>query len=234
MAENKRDEFDIDAILDEVEQRRSACVEEEFNFSPLNDYSRSKNDRARFKESFFSWVNTLFASIIAAMLILIFVFRMNVVVGESMEPTLYENERLILFQLGYEPQYGDIVAIRADNIPNQLTGEMGELIIKRVIGLEGDVIDIDSATGIVYRNGEALDEPYIAESIDAAHLGNLTYPITVSENCIFVLGDNRNHSLDSRFADNGYTDTFVGCVDEDFVLGKAVLRIWPLDRFGVL
>lgn len=233
MAENKRDDFDIDAILLEVEQKRDASEENEAVFSPLNEYAVN-DGKARFKDSFFSWTDTLFCSIAAAMLVLIFVFRMSVVVGESMEPTLCENDRLILFQLGYEPQYGDIVAIRADNIPNKHTGEMGELIIKRVIGLEGDIIDIDTATGIVYRNGEALDEPYIAEAIDIANMGNIVYPITVDEDCIFVLGDNRNHSLDSRIADNGYTEAFVGCINEDFVLGKAVLRIWPLDRFGVL
>lgn len=233
MTEKRHDEFDIDAILLEVEQRCNASKEPEIVFLPFNEYVFSEN-KVRFKDNFFSWVDTLFCSIAAAMLVLIFLFRMNVVVGESMEPTLYENDRLILFQLGYEPQYGDIVAIRADNIPNQLTGDMGELIIKRVIGLEGDVIDIDEASGTVYRNGEALDEPYIAEAIDAAHLGNVIYPVTVEENCIFVLGDNRNHSLDSRVADNGYTDAFVGCINENFVLGKAVLRIWPPERFGVL
>ena len=238
MAVDKQNEIEIDFILNEVEQRRRLrenIQDDEHAFSPLNEYETPVENNAEKKlNSFFSWAETLFLSVAVAMLVMLFVFRMNVVVGESMEPTLFENDRLILFQLGYQPSYGDIVAIKANNITNQLTGEEGELIIKRIIGLEGDEIDIDSVTGVVYRNGVPLDEPYISEAIDAAHLGNVVYPVTVDENCVFVLGDNRNRSLDSRYADNGYADEYVGCVDVNYILGKAVMRIWPLDRFGVL
>ena len=204
-------------------------------FSPLNEYAVNEKEapEQNVSNSIFSWVETLFASFSAAMLILVFLFRMNVVSGISMEPTLYDGDRLIMLQTG-RPSYGDIVAIKAENIINGRTGRNGEFVVKRVIGLPGDVIDIDGATGSVIRNGEVLDEPYIYESIDAEHMGNVEYPLTIEENCVFVLGDNRNHSLDSRIAVGEKDEGYLGCVNINYILGKAVLRIWPIERFGVI
>lgn len=180
------------------------------------------------------YVQTVLESIVAAFLILTFVLSISMVIGSSMEPTLLENDRVIIMRLFYKPDYGDIIAVWAEGLPNRETGGMGEMIVKRVIGLEGDVIDIDEETGTVYRNGTPLSEDYIKESINRDNLGNAEYPVTVEENSVFVLGDNRNHSTDSRYVENGYTDYYVGCIDLRYIMGKAVFRIYPPDRIGAL
>ena len=156
-------------------------------------------------------------AILVAMLLLVllftFVFRVATVVGGSMEPTLHTQERLILTTHFYEPTFGDIVVI------DRYTQEP---LIKRVIGVAGDTIRIDNVKGIVYRNGEALVENYVSGPTSPKELKG---EIVVPEGHLFVLGDNRNVSKDSRSVEIGFVDT------ED-VVGKAVLRVWPLDRFG--
>ena len=185
-------------------------------------------------KSFYLWAQSILESVIAAFLLLTFLFRINIVVGSSMEPTLREEDRIVVTEALYTPSYGDIVALWANNLFSRQTGDKGEMIVKRVIGLPGDVIDIDPDTGTVYRNGEPLSEEYIAEPIDPDNLGNAEYPLTVADNCVFVLGDNRNHSTDSRYVDDGEAEYFVGCVDMRYITGKAVFRIYPFDRIGVL
>ena len=193
------------------------------------NYSRGVRSR-----SLYLWAQSIIESVMAAFLLLTFLFRINIVVGSSMEPSLHEEDRIVVLQSFYTPSYGDIVALWAKDLFNRQTEEKGEMIVKRVVGLPGDVIDIDTATGIVYRNGQPLDEDYTAEPINADNLGSAEYPLTVDDNCVFVLGDNRNHSTDSRYVDDGETEYFVGCVDMRYIMGKAVFRIYPLDRIGVL
>ena len=185
-------------------------------------------------KSLYLWVQSVLESVMAAFLLLIFLFRVNIVVGSSMQPTLHEADRIVVAEAFYTPSYGDIVALWADDLFNRQTGKKGEMIVKRVIGLPGDVIDIDPYTGTVYRNGQPLQESYTAEPINSANLGNARYPLTVDDNCVFVLGDNRNHSTDSRYVNDGETEYFVGCVDMRCIMGKAVFRIYPLSRIGVL
>ena len=185
-------------------------------------------------KSLYLWAQSVLESVMAAFLLLTFVFRVNIVVGSSMQPTLHEEDRIVVVEAFYTPSYGDIVALWANDLFNRQTGEKGEMIVKRVIGLPGDVIDIDPDTGIVCRNGQPLHESYTAEPINAANLGNAQYPLTVDDNCVFVLGDNRNHSTDSRYVNDGIAEYYVGCVDMRYIMGKAVFRIYPLDRIGVL
>ena len=185
-------------------------------------------------KNLYLWVQSILESIIAAFLLLTFVLRINIVVGSSMEPTLHEADRIVVVEAFYTPAYGDIVALWADDLFNRRTGEKGEMIVKRVIGLPGDIIDIDPRTGTVYRNGEPLQEDYTAEPINADNLGNANYPLVVEGNCVFVLGDNRNRSTDSRYVEDGKTEYYVGCVDMRYIMGKAVFRIYPFDGIGVL
>lgn len=182
----------------------------------------------------YSYVQMMLESVLAAFLVLTFVFSISLVVGSSMEPTLEDSDRVIISRLFWKPEFGDIVACWAEGLPNKETGEQGELIVKRVIGLAGDIIDIDRKTGTVYRNGEPLREDYIKSPINSANLGNAEYPLKVDENCVFVLGDNRNHSTDSRYVNDGQSDYYVGCIDVRLIVGKAVYRIYPFDRMGVL
>lgn len=115
-----------------------------------------------------------------------------------------------------KPDYDDIVVVDGYT-------EYGRPLVKRVIGKGGDTIDIDFTAGIVYRNGEALDEPYTAEPTYLYE--SVDFPITVPDGCLFLMGDNRNNSTDSR-------DTRVGCVDERDIMGAAVLRVLPFGKIG--
>lgn len=175
------------------------------------------------------WVGSLVYAILAVILLNIFVFRSITVDGASMNNTLMDKDRVIATNFFYTPQRGDIVVVQADAILNT-NGTFGEPIIKRVIGVEGDVIRFDFDNGIVYRNGEALSEDYIKELtyynrwLDA--VSGVDY--VVPEGCVYVMGDNRNNSKDSRAHDE------VGMVDVDLIMGKAFLRIYPLDKFGLL
>lgn len=195
---------------------------------------KEKQEKRSLGAELYGWLETVIQSVAAALLLVVFVANISMVSGSSMEPTLKENDRLLVLQGFYQPRYGDIVALWADNLFNGETGKQGELIVKRIIGLPGDEIDINAVSGVVYRNGEPLREDYIRETINPDCLGNIHYPVRVEENCVFVLGDNRNHSTDSRYGKNDNTPYYVGNVDMRYIVGKAVYRIYPLDRIGVL
>jgi len=101
----------------------------------------------------------------------------------------------------------------------------GKPLVKRVIAKGGDTVDIDVEQGLVYVNGEALDEPYVPEG--TLSTGNVEFPLTVPEGTLFLMGDNRQHSTDSRSSD-------VGFIDERDILGKVVLRIYPFNKIGLI
>lgn len=169
------------------------------------------------KDSFLEIVYDYVAAILTAMVLLVSVFticfRVAGVDGGSMETTLHHNDRILLFSHFYKPDYGDIVVINRYN---------DEPLIKRVIAVEGDTIRIDPATGMIYRNGMLLKETYTTQTT-APH--DLSGTVTVPEGKLFVLGDNRAVSLDSR-------SESIGMIRKDDVVGKAVFRVWPLSRFG--
>ena len=137
-------------------------------------------------------------------------FCLSIVSGTSMEPTLQDRDLVVLQRVARRTDYGDIVACK---------DRRGELLIKRVIGLEGDVIQIDGPNGVVYRNGQPLDEPYIVA--DSYYTGDEDGPVTVEEGCVFVLGDNRPSSADSRCAS-------VGQIREKDIKGELLFRLGNL------
>ena len=141
----------------------------------------------------------------------------------SMEPTLYENNYLFVNKLAYitkdHPEYEDIVVFESDI--DRDDGKGKKLLIKRVIGVEGDNISI--ADGVVYRNGHPVEDAYTLEGYTSGQISDLTVP----ENEVFVMGDNRSISLDSRNAS-------VGTVSEEAILGKAFIRLYPFNEFGLL
>lgn len=179
------------------------------------------------------WAGSLVYAVLAMIVLNLFVFRSITVDGESMNNTLQDQDRVISTNFFYTPSRGDIVVIQADKIVNQVTGKYGEPIIKRVIALAGDTIKFDFDNGEVYlkKAGESefelLDEDYIAaptlNSLDR-HTGE---EHIVPEGCVFVMGDNRNRSLDSR-------SNLVGDVDTDLIMGKAFVRLFPIDQFTLL
>lgn len=182
------------------------------------DSAKSQKGRSRRNKEFLEWLDALVLSILVLALLFTFVVRPARVDGSSMLPSFLDGERVLAWQLGYTPQRGDVVVIDA-YIPH------GKTLIKRVIGVAGDTIDIDFHSGVVTRNGEVLHEPYIAEP--TLLYESVDFPVTVPEGCIFVMGDNRNNSKDSRDAD-------IGFVDARDVLGKVVFRLSPLNRIGVI
>lgn len=155
---------------------------------------------------------------VVMLLIFTFLIRPATVDGESMLPTLENAERLMISRFLYEPEQGDIVVLcgEADK-------EDGKNLIKRIIATEGQTVDIDFEAGEVYVNGQELSEPYILED---THLEEGTeFPLTVPEGEVFVMGDNRNYSRDSR-------SPSVGTVKEEYIVGKVLFRFFPLNRFG--
>lgn len=178
---------------------------------------RTQKRRKRNK-SVLEYLDAVLTAIVVIALSYTFVVRVVRVDGRSMNPTLLDGERLLATGLFYTPDRGDIVVIDA-YIPHGLP------LIKRVIGVAGDTIDIDFSEGLVYRNGELLDEPYIAEP--TLTFEGMTFPLTVPEGTVFVMGDNRNHSSDSRNPE-------IGCIDVRDVLGRAFWCVAPLNRMGAV
>lgn len=169
------------------------------------------------KREVYDWVEAGLTAVLCVILLFTFVGRTIGVDGSSMVPTLHDQDRLICSRLFYKAEYGDIVVVTKPNSRN-------EPLIKRVIATGGQTVDIDFDAGIVYVDGEALDEPYIAEPTHISF--ELSFPRTVPEGHVFIMGDNRNASWDSRAAE-------VGMVDERYILGKVVYRVLPLDSIGV-
>lgn len=161
----------------------------------------------------YEWVQALVCSVLAVVLLFTFVIRLIGVDGHSMVPTLQDGDRLlVLSSLLYDDYaYGDIVVLRKSEF-------LEEPIVKRVIATEGQTVDIDFESGSVYVDGTLLDEPYVNELTFLQE--GTEFPLTVPEGCIFVMGDNRNHSSDSR-------DARLGTVDTRYVIGKAVFLAFP-------
>lgn len=166
--------------------------------------AKQPKSRSEKNENMLEWFDSIVCAVVAIALIFTFGLRLVRVSGESMVPTLKNDEKILISSLPYAPEYGDIVVI------DQYTAH-GEPLVKRVIGQAGDTIDIDFTAGVVYRNGEALSEPYTAEPTWLQE--SVQFPVTVPEGEIFVMGDNRNHSMDSR-------DQEIGCIDIRDVMGE--------------
>ena len=162
----------------------------------------------------YEWVQSLVGSVLVVVAIFTFVIRMMGVDGHSMLNTLQHGDRLLVVNsmLYHDYKYGDIVILRKNGVFDDAP------IGKRVIAGEGQTVDIDFAEGIVYVDGEALEEDYIREPTYTAE--GTEFPLTVPEGSIFVMGDNRNGSSDSR-------DYRLGTVDTRYVIGKAAFLIFP-------
>ena len=171
----------------------------------------------RFVAHCYEWLEALISSLIVVVLLFTLLFRIVNVSGPSMLPTLQSNDRVLLTSYFYQPKQGDVVVITH-------TAKLQEPIIKRVIALENQTVDIDFETGTVYVDGQALDESAYIENGITTQPSDYTYPLTVPPGHLFVLGDNRAVSNDSR-------SSAVGMIDERYVLGKAEFVVFPFSRF---
>ncbi len=170
------------------------------------------------KGNAYDWIESLVTAIVACIIIFLFLFRVVNVEGSSMVPTLRESDKIVISRLAQNYKYGDIVVLTK-------TAFDDESIVKRVIATEGQTIDIDFDEGVVTVDGVVLQEPYIAEKTKRQM--DFRGPVTVPEGCIFCMGDNRNQSTDSR-------RSTIGMIDTRCVLGRVVLRLWPLNKFGAV
>lgn len=169
----------------------------------------------------YEWVQALVFSVLSVVLAFTFGARLIGVDGHSMLPTLQDGDRLLVLNGflcgGYEP--GDIVVLRKESF-------LPTPIVKRVVATEGQVVDIDFGSGIVYVDGQRLHEDYINELTFTPE--GTEFPLTVPENSVFVMGDNRNNSTDSRSSQ-------LGAIDRRYIIGRAVFLLFPGpdDRTGV-
>ena len=166
------------------------------------------------RQSIFKDFRDIMAVIMAFMLVYVLFFRAVVVVGDSMFDTLANGDRLLVLNnfLYRNPQPSDVIVASKDSFRG------GECIIKRVIATEGQVVDIDFLTGTVYVDGQALDEPYLFSPTKRPE--GMNFPLVVDAGCVFVMGDNRMYSKDSR-------DPEIGMIDVREILGKAIFLLWP-------
>lgn len=204
----------------------------------MGKFDRKKEKKSAAEEKKLTWQQSLMTDlhdllyVLAAFLVVYMLFfRVVVVVGPSMYNTLVDGDRLVLLNnLVYrEPKQGDIIVASKESFEN------GECIVKRVIATEGQTVDIDFTAGVVYVDGVALDEEYTYTPTTLAE--GMIFPLTVDEGKVFVLGDNRDSSKDSR-------NPQIGLIDEREILGKAIFLMTPgtnggkeqanYDRIGVI
>ena len=175
----------------------------------LNNEADEKKKRKGEKLSVFQVFESIAAAFIVVTVVFTFFFRVFNVDGPSMRPVLDNNEKIIVSTIGYKAEKGDIVVLSG-------TESFKKPIVKRIIAVGGDVVDINFTTGVVTVNG--IEEEY-SEELTTQQF-DIAFPIEVPEGTVFVLGDNRGNSLDSR-------SSRIGCVDERLIVGKVLFKILP-------
>lgn len=173
----------------------------------------------RSRKEIYDWIHCLSIALIICVVIFAFFIRLIDVRGTSMNPTLNNGDKMLVSGLFYSPKAGDVVVFKKDEYDPE------RALVKRVIATEGQVINIDFDEGIVYVDGEPIVEDYILEP--TTNKLDFIGPQTVPEGCVFVMGDNRNASTDSRKKE-------IGMVDSRLILGRAYFVIYPLNQVRVI
>lgn len=195
------------------------------------EIKQTKYEKRSFSREFFEYVEIFVIAACTVLFMYSFVSRLCRVSGPSMNNTLADGQMLVVSNIGFTPSCGDIIVFHETG--NELSG-LNEPIVKRVIATEGQTVDIDFTTWTVTITDvdgtvSVLDESsyMYLDSGYAQILSDFEYPIEVPKGYLFVMGDNRNHSTDSR-------SRWLGLIDERKVLGKAIFRLTPLSQFGKL
>ncbi len=172
------------------------------------------------------WIESIVLSVFIIVLVFTFFIRFVGVSGTSMLNTFQNGDRLIIQKIGYTPKVGDVVVLSRSYLPLD-NPDSTEPIIKRIIALGGQKVEIKSSTGEVFVDGKLLHEDYVEGTTTVVEGGMLldSYVVEVPEGHLFVMGDNREVSKDSR-------NPAVGTIDEHYVLGKAILRVFPFESFA--
>lgn len=194
----------------EQSQNETVTVEETREPEPTPSFN--------WKKEALDWVVSIAVAIVIALVIKTYVFTLVRVDGPSMNPTLTNGDVLYANRFMYKPAVGDIIIFRPPNSPKTP-------YIKRVIAVGGQTVEVNGQEHTVTVDGKVLDEEYIAAPLESS--GTMEYPCTVPEGYIFVMGDNRNNSRDSR-------DATVGLIPLGNVIGKAEFRLLPFADFGSL
>ncbi|MDD4774093.1 MAG: signal peptidase I [Eubacteriales bacterium] len=183
-----------------------------------NKHSGSAN--TDFLSSVFEWIELFVFSFSLVLVIMTFAVRHSPVIGSSMAHTLEEKDILLVSGIMYEPKQNDIIVFQSPNVGYD------EPLVKRIIAVGGQEINIDFSTWTVLVNNEKLDETYVNYEEGRSMLSsNMQFPLTIPEGYVFVMGDNRNHSLDSR-------NSMVGLVNERYIIGRVIFRVYPFDKIG--
>lgn len=186
--------------------------------TPMVQAAHSKAEkRQNFISGIYDWLEIFVLSATFVILLFSFIMRLAIVDGPSMENTLHDKEMLVISNIFYKPKNNDIIIF---NSPRY-----SEPIVKRVIATEGQTVEIDFDNWEVKVDGELLEEDYIKRMPERMKSYDVDFPLTVPEGYVFVMGDNRNDSLDSR-------NSAIGLVDERYILGAVKLRLTPLGKFG--
>lgn len=194
--------FPVSGQVDDLAEMSDTEIEEE-----IGEESDSMEDTV------YDWAKCLISAVVGVVLIFTFLVRLVGVSGGSMQNTLYTGDRLLVLNpIFCDFKQGDIVVANAYN------AQLDETIIKRIIAVGGQTVDIDFVTGTVYVDGKPLDEPYVKEPTYTTD--GTVFPLTLAEDEFFLMGDNRNRSTDSR-------STLLGPVDKGYLQGEAVFLLIP-------
>ncbi len=168
--------------------------------------------------SLIEWVECIASAVIIVVLLSTFIFRLITVEGDSMLNTLQNGNRVVISNLFYEPAQDDIIVFSTHIDGNKP-------FIKRIIATAGQTVNIDYNSDTITVDGKVYADGHAAQDMFAA--GDISFPVTVPEGCVFVMGDNRNHSMDSRYSK-------VGMIETNRILGRLIVRIFPFSEIGTV
>ena len=194
------------------EKKELAAPQEETADIPAAEPEKRKEPET-LEGMLYCWAQALITAVVGVVLLFTFGLRLIGVSGPSMQDTLYTGDRLLVLNAAYcDFKAGDVVVI------NDYNAQLSDTLVKHIVAVEGQTVDIDFMSGQVYVDGRPLDEPYIKEPTYTSE--GVQFPLTLGEGEVFVMGDNRNQSTDSR-------DPKLGPVDERYLQGKALFLLLP-------